>query len=394
MRVVPFQACQATLRRPLLLPRVSRFFGTTHGLNTKQLLVAVYDTSASALRIRPGRVTVHPTTFDVVVTFLEPLSGTVVLCGATGSGGTPNYTEPFTLTQLVTIGQPAHGLNTNRIFVEVYDTSTPARRLIPGRVTVHPTFYDVILTFDQNLSGVIVLNGSTTLRTFTAAMGATSRTSTAATPTPRLLTAQIAGTSTTATARSLTPGVMNQQVFFPATPTFTLPGTTHGLGTAALVLAVYDASTPAVLIEPGSVTVHPTSYDVTVTFAQAQSGSVVLNAAAPCPGLTGNVAVPFAGVNSVSIAGTLHRLGTAALLVAVYDAATPAARIAPAQVTVHPSTFDVTVTFAQGQSGVVVLCGASSLATPLANISVPFTGQTARHNSWYCPWAADGKDCS
>ena len=160
---------------------------------------------------------------------------------------------------------------------------------------------------------------------------------------------------------------MALNVAFPFTTqtTVTIAGATHGLGTNALCVAVYDASTPAVLIEPASVSVHPSNFEVEVKFAQSQSGTVVLNAGRPTLGMTGNVAVAFAGVGSVSIPGTIHTLGTAALLVAVYDASTPRVRIDPARVTVHPSSFDVDVTFGQNQSGIVVLCGASGTSLPL-----------------------------
>jgi hypothetical protein len=58
--------------------------------------------------------------------------------------------------------------------------------------------------------------------------------------------------------------------------TVTILGTTHGLGTKDLTVLAYDAQTPAHLISPGSVTVHPTTFDVVLTFAETQAGRVVL----------------------------------------------------------------------------------------------------------------------
>ncbi|MGI8991378.1 MAG: hypothetical protein ACR2I2_17570 [Bryobacteraceae bacterium] len=70
---------------------------------------------------------------------------------------------------------------------------------------------------------------------------------------------------------------------FNSASTVTVLGTEHGLGTANLVVGCYDTGTPASAIEADSVTVHPTTFDVTVTFAQAQSGKCVVNGT----GLTG-----------------------------------------------------------------------------------------------------------
>ncbi|MDQ2901269.1 MAG: hypothetical protein M3Y07_15940 [Acidobacteriota bacterium] len=72
---------------------------------------------------------------------------------------------------------------------------------------------------------------------------------------------------------------------FNSASTVTMLGTEHGLGTANLVVSCYDNGTPASVIEADSVKVHPTTFDVTVTFAQAQSGKCVVNGT----GLAGGV---------------------------------------------------------------------------------------------------------
>jgi hypothetical protein len=56
-------------------------------------------------------------------------------------------------------------------------------------------------------------------------------------------------------------------------------GPAHKLNTENLVADRYDNSTPVKRLEPGSVTIDPTTYHVTVNFAVSQSGLVVLNAA-------------------------------------------------------------------------------------------------------------------
>lgn len=59
--------------------------------------------------------------------------------------------------------------------------------------------------------------------------------------------------------------------------TITMAGSAHGLGTANLIVACYDTGSPSRLIEPDSVSVNTTTFDVTVNFATAQSGRCVIN---------------------------------------------------------------------------------------------------------------------
>jgi hypothetical protein len=74
-------------------------------------------------------------------------------------------------------------------------------------------------------------------------------------------------------------GLANYATPFTSATTVTVPGSTHQLGTAKLFVEVYDTETPAVLVEPNEVQINPTTYDVTVSFASPQSGTVVLSAA-------------------------------------------------------------------------------------------------------------------
>jgi len=73
--------------------------------------------------------------------------------------------------------------------------------------------------------------------------------------------------------------VPNYFTSFTLATTVTVPGTTHKLGTANLVVECYDNATPANLVEPDSVRVNPSTYDVTVAFAVPQTGRLVINAA-------------------------------------------------------------------------------------------------------------------
>jgi hypothetical protein len=66
---------------------------------------------------------------------------------------------------------------------------------------------------------------------------------------------------------------------FASVTSVTVPGTTHQLGTAKLIVEVYDNGNPALLVEPDSVLINPTTYDVLVKFATPQSGTLVISAA-------------------------------------------------------------------------------------------------------------------
>jgi len=197
----------------------------------------------------------------------------------------------------------------------------------------------------------------------------------------------------------------------------TIAGTAHQLNSANLLVTCYDAETPAMEVEPNSVAVNASTFDVTVTFGTAQSGRCVVSsggaggsggmslslantyaagakqtmaASATTAGLSltpgtlptnavagdlavdanaGNVLKTFNGTNwsatsgggayassftaqtSVTVAGTAHQLNTANLVVNCYDTETPAMEVEPNSVSVNLTTYDVTISFAQPQSG-------------------------------------------
>lgn len=144
------------------------------------------------------------------------------------------------------------------------------------------------------------------------------------------------------------------QPFLYAT-TVSVPGVTHRLATADLLVTVYDAESPAALVQPGLITVDGSTFDVSVSFAGPQSGRLVL-AAATTPGTRH----PFTAATLVRIPGTLHGLGTADLLVTVYDTGVPATQVESGLVGIHPTTYEVTVSFPAPQSGVVLLTSAAA----------------------------------
>jgi hypothetical protein len=82
------------------------------------------------------------------------------------------------------------------------------------------------------------------------------------------------------------------------------------------------------------------------------------------PGVS-NYSLNFSGLTTVSILGTAHQLGSTNLIVECYDTTQALARrIETDSVTINPSTFDVTVTFSQPQTGSCVINGSGG-STPV-----------------------------
>ncbi len=71
----------------------------------------------------------------------------------------------------------------------------------------------------------------------------------------------------------------NSAYTFTAQSNITIPGTVHQFGTANLIVTCYDNSTPPQSVEPDTIRINPSSYDVTVNFSTPQSGYCVVNGA-------------------------------------------------------------------------------------------------------------------
>jgi Chaperone of endosialidase len=226
-----------------------------------------------------------------------------------GSGGLPGLVT-FTNSTLVSIPGTTHNVGQAALLWQLYDANIPANAMGPGSVQmqVDPLNYDVFLNFSVPTSGMI-------------AIGATS-------------------------PIYLAPFSNTNQV--------NVLGTTHNLGTSDLLYQVYDNGSPRrTAMEPGSLTVHPTSHNVVMNFASSQSGLLVLGAA--------RYGTTFTGVQQITIPGATHMLGTSAILFQAYDSASPRAALGDPGVIVNPSNYDVTVNFGITMSGRFVLDAASTL---------------------------------
>jgi hypothetical protein len=232
-----------------------------------------------------------------------------------GGGGVPGVVT-FTAATSVAIPGAAHNVGQAALLWQLYDAQIPAHAMDPGSVTmqVDPLTYDVYLTFVTPTSGFI-------------ALGATS---------PIYLAS------------------------FTNTTSFSVPGTTHQLGTPDLLFQVYDNGSPRrTAMEPGALTVNATTNNVLLTFTTPQSGLLVL--AAGSPGYATNITLttpPY----TTTITGATHQLGTKALFFQTYTTATPRVAVGDPQVTVNPTTFDITITFSASFTGRMVFGAAATLS--------------------------------
>lgn len=152
--------------------------------------------------------------------------------GGGGGNGGPNLGTSFTAQTSVTILGTTHGFGTKNLIVSCYDNASPANHIQPSSYTVNGTTFDVVVNFATAQTGYCVINGS---------------------------------------------GPPKYATTFTNQTSVTVAGTTHNLGTADLTVHVYDSATGTrTMIVPQSVAVNSTTFDVTVTFAVAQSGRIVI----------------------------------------------------------------------------------------------------------------------
>jgi hypothetical protein len=241
-----------------------------------------------------------------------------------------NYGQTFSGVTTWSIPAATHGLGHKNLRVQLWDASTPRQRLT-GQLVIDASA-NITITFLQAQSGLAVVNG--------------------AAPSPPDATG-------------------NQFYPFASSTTWTIPGSSHGFGTDRLLIDVYDASTPRLWLPNATVTIHPSTFTITVSWLQATAGVVIVCGAATTG--TANPGIALAS-NPQTILGASHGLGTANLGVQIYD--TAGREVLPGQVTVHPTTRDVVVSFLQSQAGTVVLNGSAkvqSLAATTAALSLSGT---------------------
>ena len=86
----------------------------------------------------------------------------------------------------------------------------------------------------------------------------------------------------------------NAAFVFVSQTSLTIPGTVHQFGTANLIVNCFDNATPPQQVEPDKIQISPTTFNVTVNFATAQSGYCVVNGAGTAS-VSGGGGIPSVG---------------------------------------------------------------------------------------------------
>ena len=159
------------------------------------------------------------------------------------------------------------------------------------------------------------------------------------------------------TANQWAPGgaAGNYAAAFTAQTSLLIPGSAHGDQSSELLVECFDTADKAV--DPDSVSINATTYDITVGFAQAQSGSCVVNGG-------GTGASGGSGTGSGSISSVFGRTGAITAQTGDYSFAQIAGTVAGAQL---------------GSGIDAAKIGAGTVSTPvfgyLANVTSDIQGQ-------------------
>ena len=115
-----------------------------------------------------------------------------------------------------------------------------------------------------------------------------------------------------------------------------------------------SAGASGMRLTPGALPGSPQAGDLAVDSNDANHAKV-FDGTSWVSMTTGPYSTVFASATTVTVPGPTHKLGTANLLVELYDNQSPAQRVEPDHIAINPTTFDVTVFFQTPQSGRVVI---------------------------------------
>ena len=191
--------------------------------------------------------------------------------------------------------------------------------------------------------------------------------------------------------------VSNYVAIFTAQTVVTINGTTHRLGTANLSVECYDSASPSAQVEPDKIVVDPVTYNVSIYFASAQTGSC---------NITGSGGVTSSGASGAGMASQLGDLGLVLTSPTVLTAGLNCSNATPCNTrlgtTVYSVTNSSTITLSAG-SGTLYLyvdpsgalaaghnltltcagvCGAVSGVTAFPVGSIPLFTWTATNGLW------------
>ena len=191
--------------------------------------------------------------------------------------------------------------------------------------------------------------------------------------------------------------VSNYVATITAQTVVTINGTTHRLGTANLSVECYDSASPAARVEPDRVVVDAVTFNVTIYFTSAQTGTCVI---------TGSGGVTSSGASGAGMASQLGDLGLVLTSPTVLTAGLNCSNATPCNTrlgnTVYSVTNSSTITLSAGSgtlylyvdaSGALVaghnltltcagVCGAISAVTTFPAGSIPLFTWTATNGLW------------
>jgi hypothetical protein len=156
---------------------------------------------------------------------------------------------------------------------------------------------------------------------------------------------------------------------FTSQTTVVITGAMHQLGTANVLVGCYDTSVPAMRIQPNTVSVHPTRFDVTITFSVAQSGRCVVSSGGSGSGGSGG-----GGASMVSQLGDFNVTVTTPTVLTVGQNCSTAT---PCNIrwgsTVYTFTSPETITLTSGTGTVYLYVDSSGTLTAGHNLTLTCT---------------------
>jgi hypothetical protein len=236
----------------------------THNFNSKNIVIACYDTTDQF--IEPGSIVLTDTN-SATVTFAGPRSGRCVVDGGTGTApGSYSFIAQSSLSIV-------HNLHTQNVLASCFNQSNV--QIDPSLLTLTVVDANTLTVgFPSAQSGRCVVNGGVGPQGAgvqgpagpTGATGATG---------PQGLTGATGPAGPQGATGPQGPagpaGTFARYSFaLTATTTYTITGATHALNSAYLTVNCKDSIGRS--FRPGSVTVDPTTFDVSVGFLVAKSG--------------------------------------------------------------------------------------------------------------------------
>jgi hypothetical protein len=163
--------------------------------------------------------------------------------------------------------------------------------------------------------------------------------------------------------------VSNYVATFTAQTVVTINGTTHRLGTANLNVDCYDGASPSARVEPDKVVVDPVTFNVSIYFAGAQTGSCII---------TGSGGVTSSGASGAGMASQLGDLGLVLTSSTVLTAGLNCSNTTPCNArlgnTVYSVTNSSTITLSAGSGTLYLYVDASGALAAGHNLTVTCSG--------------------